>query len=485
VRLLEEVSGTVFATVNSGTISEGEFFMRQVQPCSAIVERTSDVFEITFDAFWSVLTQRGLTDDFLSHIQTDECVLLLKDVSTSSTIEKVSCNLKSKKMAQRKSKEDDSILGPRYKHVIAPSSLMYRGWKIAAFFFVVYISALTPFWIAFGGDSEANHIVHLTPLLSTWILTLDSISTFFFACDWALHLTVFMCRHDGRLITNPVDFRKVYARGNMALDSLSIMPLFLFSYPPINGPLGRQYAFLRIFQLTRVARIKNYFDVLAAAVAEMTKLTISSNGTRRLAEWALFMVLVSHWGACAFYFLSRSSGQDTWASQAAGACKGDLAAYVAYEVGCTAGEHYLVAFYWSLYTLTTTGYGSVPLSTSNERIFAMFAMVLGGAICDSGVTSLLASLFGEKDRVSATNKRKIECTTKYLQNSNFGAPTRQRVRAYFKYVDEELGGLLDSEVLSLLPSARERDVATYFCYQSLREAQLFEKFTPGKFLCYS
>lgn len=481
VQLLDDISKTTLASMNSGTISEGEFFMRQVQPCSAVVQGKTDIFGISFDSFWSLLTQRGLVDDFLDHIQHEDSVILLKDTSTSSSIEKVSCNLKSKKMAQRKRGDEDELI-QHYNYTLSPLSPWYRGWKLVAFLFVVYISALTPFFIAFGDDNGAEYITHLTTTSSAWIWALDCASTFFFACDWLMHLTVFMCLHDGRLVTSPAEFRTIYARGNMAFDTLSIIPLSFFAYSPISGPLGRHYASLRLFQLTRVVRIRKYFNIFASVVGELTGFAISSPGIRRLAEWALVVIWMSHWSACAFYYVSRTSGHGTWVSQAGDACKGRMAGHANNKVGCTAEEHYLVALYWSLYTLTTTGYGSVPLATSSERIFAMFAMVLGGAICDSGLTSLLTLLFSEKDRASASNKRKIECTMKCLQNFNFGLLMRQRVRTHIKYVDEQLGGLLDGEVLELLPFPRELEIATYFCYQHLRRAHEFEVFSPGTIL---
>jgi hypothetical protein len=194
--------------MNSGTISEGEFFMRQVQPCSAVVQGKTDIFGISFDSFWSLLTQRGLVDDFLDHIQHEDSVILLKDTSTSSSIEKVSCNLKSKKMAQRKRGDEDELI-QHYNYTLSPLSPWYRGWKLVAFLFVVYISALTPFFIAFGDDNGAEYITHLTTTSSAWIWALDCASTFFFACDWLMHLTVFMCLHDGRLVTSPAEFRNI------------------------------------------------------------------------------------------------------------------------------------------------------------------------------------------------------------------------------------------------------------------------------------
>ena len=141
---------------------------------------------------------------------------------------------------------------------------------------------------------------------------------------------------------------------------------------------------------------------------------------------------------------------------------------------------YLQAFYWALYTLTTTGYGSVTLESTPERLLALIAMVAGGVVCDAGITSILTALLDEKDRQSATNKRRTECTKKYLQNSMLDSSMKQQVLNYFNYVDEELHNLNDVAVLSCLSRSLQSEIAGHFCYDCLRASHMFQHYPEGQ-----
>ena len=63
------------------------------------------------------------------------------------------------------------------------------------------------------------------------------------------------------------------------------------------------------------------------------------------------------------------------------------------------GRQYLVALYWAFTTMTTVGYGDVTPQTDEERIFFIFAMIIGVAFysCDS------ASPRHRREKIDATS----------------------------------------------------------------------------------
>ena len=471
--LFDEATGTVFTAVEGGVVGAGEFFSRNVYPCAARMTLVADVFTLAFEDFWEVLCKRGLAQDFSRAV--DAGARELASVSIEAHIDKVRSNLKNKKMCLMTSSDAPA---EHRRFTLSPSSRAYKAWKITALFLVLYMALAAPVYLAFGeGISKGTSAK--AGNLNSLILAADILFTSFFACDLVAHLTVFTCKRQGRILSAPVDFRRIYVHGDLSWDLLSVVPAFTVVYRQDAGPLASDYSILRLLQFTRVVQIGAYFKILSSAVEDaMPRLRITSIGIRRLVAWAPMILVCNHWCACLFYLTARGDGSKTWVETAASTCYERNAA-LAGSAKCEAIDFYIQAFYWSLYTLTTTGYGGVQLESDKERIFAIFAMVLGGVICDAGVTSILASFINEKDRESATTKRRIECTLKYLRHHRQSDVMQKRALAYFRHVDSELGNVHDGEILALLPCPLRQAVVISLCYESLRTFAAFNGYTPG------
>jgi hypothetical protein len=53
---------------------------------------------------------------------------------------------------------------------------------------------------------------------------------------------------------------------------------------------------------------------------------------------------------------------------------------------------YIVALYWAVTTVSTTGYGDVTPGTRGEMLWAMFSMILGLSVFSYIVTSMASAL---------------------------------------------------------------------------------------------
>ena len=65
---------------------------------------------------------------------------------------------------------------------------------------------------------------------------------------------------------------------------------------------------------------------------------------------------------------------------------------------------YTMAIYWSLYTLTTVGFGDIQFSTMTERIFAILWMIVGVAFYSYAIgnmTSMITSIDSKNEVLSA------------------------------------------------------------------------------------
>jgi len=502
IDLTDESNTTVYTTLDpmsvQGCIGEGEFFSRLSQPCSACVKEAAELYTLEFDVFWRLLEQRRMTTAFRQALA--ENADALDKASTATLITKLKANLKNNKMA--KMMQDNVV--EKEAFVVLPSSTFFKVWKCVALIFALFYTIMIPFAVfeyelRFGkhtgdDDADVNRPVEL------WRIIVDCVGIAFFIVDMGLHLRYFVYKREGALVTKPAEFRNLYIwHGGFFLDLVSNLPLAQI-YLLANVDDSRLYFGLSLLQFCRITRIPLYFEVFMTSLEELLGFRISSTGLRRLVFFVPILVVMNHIFACAFYLTGTYSdgegssgceGQGCWdcwldseitvpADDDEEAQSGDSGQADIQPISEAPMQiKYLQAFYWALYTLTTTGYGSVALYSTTERFLALVAMVAGGVVCDAGITSILTALLDEKDRQSATNKRRTECTKKYLQNSMLDTSMKQQVLNYFNYVDEELHNLNDMAVLSCLSRSLQSEIASHFCYACLRASHMFKHYPEG------
>lgn len=130
-------------------------------------------------------------------------------------------------------------------------------------------------------------------------------------------------------------------------------------------------------------------------------------------------------------------------------------------------------------SVTTIGYGSIPVITNLERIFAMFVMTVGAVICDAGITAILTSIISIRDQQSGTNNRRIQCAKRYMSYNMVDKDVQDRIVDYYKYDDTELQNIKEEDILEDLSSTLKCEVLRYFCYEALRSNDLFRGMSDG------
>jgi hypothetical protein len=132
-----------------------------------------------------------------------------------------------------------------------------------------------------------------------------------------------------------------------------------------------------------------------------------------------------------------------------------------------------------MYTITTIGYGSVPVVTIPERVFAMMTMAIGAVICDAGLTAVLASIVANKDHQASTNNRRIQCSKLYMETHNIDPTLQTQILEYYKYTDDEMRNIDENEILEDLSSALRCEILHHFCFEPLRECAYFDDYGDG------
>ncbi len=129
--------------------------------------------------------------------------------------------------------------------------------------------------------------------------------------------------------------------------------------------------------------------------------------------------------------------------------------------------------------MTTIGYGSIPVVTNWERLFAMFVMAAGAVICDAGITAILTSIISNRDQQAGANSRRIQCSKRFMKTYMIEGDLQERVLNFYNYNDIELTNINETEILSDFSVSLRCEVLHFFCFQPLRSSNLLRGHSDG------
>jgi hypothetical protein len=129
-----------------------------------------------------------------------------------------------------------------------------------------------------------------------------------------------------------------------------------------------------------------------------------SAGFERLFIFAMGFFMMAHIVSCVWVMVAlledSDEGKETW-----------LTGFGDY----TTTQMYFVSFYFVSYTITTVGYGDIPVLRSPERIFCSLMMILG-VVAFSFASGSLASILQNYDNHSANLQEKMTTLDRILKD---------------------------------------------------------------------
>ena len=174
-----------------------------------------------------------------------------------------------------------------------------------------------------------------------------------------------------------------YMQGWFPLDLIATFPYNWLFQSPLDGSSSHAYSTPALFRLAKVSRLLRSFRLLRLAKLGKYFLALrqhlSSEGALLMAFFSLLTLtgLLAHWAACGFYLISQvSDSPNTWVRSA-------------HLEAADSKDKYVVALYWAVTTLTTTGFGDVVPVNTLERVYGITLMMLA-----AGLFSLLIGKVG-------------------------------------------------------------------------------------------
>ena len=287
---------------------------------------------------------------------------------------------------------------------------------------------------------------------------------FFFADIVVSFFTVYMDEL-GKPVLNHRRIADHYVRTWFVVDALSTTPVDLVVeiLDPSSASGGvaslRLLRVLRLARLLKMVRLLKINKLLAGAEGVQDMLNVNP-AIVRLAKFFFLAAFMGHLLGCFWFWVGSVQPMDlvSWIDDA-GITHADL------------WTQYLTAMYWTFATITvsctcrsrmcfrscltrtlhqTVGYGDVHALTNYERMYSVFAQLIG-ASAFGFIIGNISSILERMDARAAAFNRKMSTLKEYLAHRQFPPALAKRIMRYYEYYhtrkssfDEAVRSLADS-----------------------------------------
>ncbi|XP_057536545.1 potassium channel KAT3-like [Amaranthus tricolor] len=342
-------------------------------------------------------------------------------------------------------------LGARINHVvklkkytISPYNSHYRTWEMLLVILVVYSAWICPFQFAFLTYKQDA------------LFVIDHIVDGFFAID--IVLTFFVAYLDTRSYLLIDDHKKIairYLSTWFLFDVCSTAPLQSFSllFTDHNGALG--FKALNMLRLWRLRRVSSLF----ARLEKDIRFNYFWTRCTKLVSVTLFAV---HCAGCFNYLIADRypDPTKTWI----GAVNPNFKSQSIWK-------RYITSIYWSIVTLTTTGYGDLHAENTLEMIFDIFYMLF-----NLGLTSYLignmTNLVVQGTSRTRNFRDTVRACTEFATRNQLPPRIQDQMLSHIclKFKTESLK---QHDTLSDLPKALRSSISQYLFFPIVQKVQLF------------
>lgn len=347
--------------------------------------------------------------------------------------------------------------------VIHPESFVKVVWDILSMIFIVYQSIMVPFKISFNFESPYS------------LGLFEMIQDFYFIIDILVSLnTGFYLK--GLIILTRKEIVLEYLRIWFWLDIAASFPYPLVISPEAYFQLedsGNIKAlnllrFLKFMRLMRILRLLRIFK-LKKLFVHFEDYLMNDTITLfiQLSKLLLICLFIAHFGGCFWFYLGYSEFQEFG--------KGWI--INAQIVDADISVQYIHSLYYYIVTMFQVGYGDITPVTRNEKLFAMFNMLLACGVF-AYIIGSLSNVLGSRYDTETNFKRRMLFLNEYLINKKIDSSLRKRIRKYLEHVLENKkdNKIDEKEVLSLLNKNLRDEICLHLNGQILKGFHAFNKF---------
>ncbi|KAM1022720.1 hypothetical protein ACFX2I_043615 [Malus domestica] len=337
---------------------------------------------------------------------------------------------------------------PKHKFrrfIISPFNYYYKLWQSFLILLVFYTAWVCPF--EFGFLDRAKGLIAIADNVVNALFAIDIVLTFFVAY---LDKTTYLLIDKHKLIALR------YAKTWLAFDIISTIPSELAQR--VLPPPLETYGYFNILRLWRLRRV-------SAMISRLEKDRNYSYFWVRYCKLIFVTLLTVHCAGCFFYFLAAHyrNPRRTWF----GLIEENFQQLPLWD-------RYVSSMYWSIITLTTTGYGDFHPVNSQEMTFDIFYMLFNlglQAYLIGNMTNLIVHGTARTRQFRDT----IQAATSFARRNQIPDHLHEQMLAHLclKYRTNS-EGLQQQEALDALPKAIRSSISHYLFYPLLDSVYLFQ-----------
>ena len=313
--------------------------------------------------------------------------------------------------------------------IIHPESRFKIFWELYILVLTVLVTIIAPLIVVFQFP------------LSPALIVFDILVTLSFTVDIAIQFnTGYMVRQE--MVTDRKLIARRYLRGWFILDLLATIPFtWIFASNRFAG-LNRVF---RFFRLARLFKLFGSSKILNRAKS----LSFINPSFMRLFLLVFWILVAAHLIACGWIFIGGPTEFDS------------------------NGQTYLEAFYWTVTTLTTIGYGDITPVEPVQFVFVIIIMLIGAAIYGF-IIGNIANIIANIDVAKSQFRERVETVDTFLKYRNIPGDLQKRIHDYYDYLWESRRGYEESQLLEDLPTSLKTQVAFFLNQDIIEKVPIFK-----------